>query len=260
MIVGATGPTSPAVAALAAAGAVAVQPIGAVEQHGPHLPVTTDAEIAEALAGGAVQKLRGSVPTWLLPVLSYGLSPEHLGRPGTVSLSTSTLLSVCLDLGRSVAASGVGTLIFVNAHGGNPDLLRVVARDIHADCGVRTYVVHAPELALPRDLVERMPEPALDVHAGFYETSVMLALDAAAVDLPAAAPDGLAVAESLAGLSHVSLFGGIGLPWHTDDLSESGVIGDPSGASAEWGRAALEAQTTALAEAIGELARFEYPR
>ncbi|MGD8195228.1 creatininase family protein [Herbiconiux sp. P18] len=251
--------TSAQVAAVAAAGGVAVQPIGAVEQHGPHLPVTTDAIVAEAVAREAVAKLPASVPAWLLPVLSLGLSPEHVGRPGTVSLSTSTLLMVCLDLGRAVKASGIDTLVFVNAHGGNPDLLRVVCRDIRVDSGVRAYLVHAPELPLPGSLTERMPHPELDVHAGFYETSVMLALEPGAVRLSEAVADGFAIAPELDRRRHVSLFGGVSLPWFTDDLSASGVIGDPTGANAEWGRAALDVQTTALAEAITELAGFGYP-
>ncbi|GAA2231347.1 creatininase family protein [Herbiconiux moechotypicola] len=253
---------SPEVAGLAAAGGVAVLPIGAVEQHGPHLPIDTDSVIATALAERAVTLaggIDGAPPLWLLPTLSYGLSPEHAGRPGTVSLSSTTLLAICLDLGRAIAASGIATLIFVNAHGGNPDLLRVAARDIRADSGVTTYVVHAPVLPLPDGLVAAQPRPELDVHAGFYETSVMLALDPASVHLPSAAPDGLAVAGALDGLLHVSLFGEISLPWHSDDLSASGVIGDPTGASAEWGAKALAVQAQSLAEAIVELAGFSYP-
>ncbi|WP_368496613.1 creatininase family protein [Herbiconiux sp. A18JL235] len=250
---------SPEVSGVAARGGVALQPVGATEQHGPHLPVTTDSLIAEALATRAAALLPDDLPAWLLPTLAYGLSPEHAGRPGTVSLSTTTLLALCLDLGRAVAASGLGTLIFVNAHGGNPDLLRVACRDIRADSGVRAHVVHAPALPLPDELVERMREPAFDIHAGFYETSVMLALHPETVDLAAAQPDGLAVRSALRGLEQVSLFGGVSLPWFTDDLSVSGTIGDPTGADASWGEAALAAHSTALARAVEELARFEYP-
>lgn len=247
------------VARIAADGGIALQPIGAVEQHGPHLPVETDALIAEALAVGAAQKLAPSLPTWLLPVLSYGLSPEHAGWPGTVSLSVDTMLGICRDLAVAVADSGIGTLIFVNAHGGNPDLLRVACREIHSATGVRAYVVHAPTLGLSAELRERMPRPEMDVHAGFYETSVMLALHPDAVSERDARPDGLAVADVLAGFQHISLFGEVSLPWATADLSGSGTIGDPTGATAEWGRSALDVQTTVLAATIEELAAFRYP-
>jgi len=255
----AQGIRTPDVVRIAASGGIAVQPIGAVEQHGPHLPVTTDATVAEALAEGAVAKLPESLSAWVLPTLPFGLSPEHAGRPGTVSLSAGTLLALCLDVAKGVAESGIGTLIFVNAHGGNPDLLRVVSREIRAAHGVKAFVVHAPDLPLPDVLRERMPHPELDVHAGFYETSVMLALDPSSVALDEAAPDGLAVLGPLAEQQRISLFGAVSLPWHTDELSASGVIGDPTGADASWGRAALEAQTTVLAETIEELVCFEYP-
>ena len=254
-----SGIASPDVQRIAASGGIAVQPIGAVEQHGPHLPVTTDATVAEALAIGAVAKLPASLPAWILPTLPFGLSPEHAGWPGTVSLSATTLLALCLDVASGVAESGIGTLIFVNAHGGNPDLLRVVSRDIRAAFGVKAFVVHAPDLPLPTELRERMPHPELDVHAGFYETSVMLALDPDSVALDDAAADGLAVLGPLADQRRISLFGDVSLPWQTGELSASGVIGDPTGADAAWGHAALDAQTTVLAETIEELATFEYP-
>lgn len=238
---------------------LAIQPIGATEQHGPHLPLATDAIIAETLATRAVELLPDSLPVWLLPVLSYGLSPEHAGRPGTVSLSTTTLIAVCMDVARAVAASGIRTLIFVNAHGGNPDILRVLTRDIRERFRMHAYAVHAPTLPLPAELIAQMPRADYDVHAGFYETSVLLALEAEGVDLDVAAPDGLAAATALASMQHISLFGEVSLPWHVDDVSASGTIGDPSGANAAWGRAALDAQAGALAEAVVEFATFRYP-
>lgn len=250
---------SPDVAAIAAAGGIAVQPIGATEQHGPHLPLATDAILAEALAERAIAKLPLEVPAWTLPTLAYGRSPEHVGRAGTVSLSMTTLIAVCMDVARAVAGSGIRTLVFVNAHGGNPDLLRAINRDIRAEFGVNAYTVHAPTLPLPDDLIAQMPRPDIDVHAGFYETSIMLALRPDAVALADAAPDGLAVADALAEYGRISLFGAIPLPWHVDHLTWSGTIGDPTGADAVWGEAALDVQSTALAEAILELATFRYP-
>lgn len=247
---------SPEVAAIAAAGGVALQPIGAYEQHGPHLPLETDALIARALTAAAARLLPTDLPAWVLPTLAYGKSIEHAGFPGTITLSTTTLLAVCLDVARSVAASGIRTLVFVNAHGGNPELLALAARDIRAELGLDTYSVHVPSLPLPDDLVARMPRPDLDVHAGHYESSVLLALAPDTVAMEFAAADGLASADAVAGFEHVSLFGSVALPWSTADLSDSGTIGDPTGADAEWGRAAVEAHSRALATTIVEFARF----
>ncbi|GAA3018374.1 creatininase family protein [Microbacterium dextranolyticum] len=260
-------PTSPDVTAIAAAGGIAVQPIGATEQHGPHLPLTTDALIATALAEAAADAVHARAASgdedapslWMLPTLAYGLSPEHAGFPGTVTLSSTTLLAVCLDIARSVAAAGIRTLVFVNAHGGNPELLQVVARDIRDQTGVLAVSVHGPSLPLPAALADQMGRADLDVHAGFYETSVLLALHPAAVRLPLAAADGIDRIDALATGAvspSVGLFGAVPLPWRTRDVSASGTIGDPTGASAEWGREALHAQGLALADVLREIARL----
>ncbi|MFF8186079.1 creatininase family protein [Microbacterium sp. NPDC016588] len=261
-----SSPTWADVAALAAADGIAVQPIGATEQHGPHLPISTDAVIATALADTAQKVLAaragagavGVPPLWVLPTLAYGKSPEHASFPGTVTLSSHTLLGVCLDVARSVAAAGVRTLVFVNAHGGNPELLHLVARDIRDETGVLAFTVHGPALPLPPELAGAVRRPDVDVHAGFYETSVMLATDPASVRLSLAAPDGVDRADALATAAVspiVGLFAAVSLPWRTEDVSASGTIGDPTGATAEWGRAALRAQAEALADALIEIAR-----
>lgn len=260
-------PTWADVAALATAGGIAVQPIGATEQHGPHLPITTDAVIATALADAARDVLAGRSatgqagvpPLWVLPTLAYGTSPEHASFAGTVTLSSTTLLAVCLDVARSVAASGIGTLVFVNAHGGNPELLHLVARDIRDETGVLAITVHAPALPLPPELTAAIPRPDLDVHAGFYETSVMLAVAPASVRMPLAVPDGLTRTDAIARgavSSVVGPFAAVPLPWRTADVSASGTIGDPTGATAEWGLSALRAQAEELADALTEIARL----
>ncbi|MFW8745486.1 creatininase family protein, partial [Mesorhizobium japonicum] len=157
------------------------------------------------------------------------------------------------DVARDVAASGFRTLVFVNAHGGNPELLRVAARDIRAQIGIHAYLVHAPDIDLPDELGASIPRPDVDVHAGYYETSVMLALAPELVALPLSRPDGIEAVRALddAGLR---LDGPAALPWFTRDLSPSGVIGDPTGADAVWGRAALDHQGRALAGLVERLA------
>jgi creatinine amidohydrolase len=245
---------SPQVAALAEGGAVALVPVGAHEQHGPHLPLATDTLIAEALTRMAADRLPRDVLPWLLPAVPLGKSIEHLGFPGTVSLSTTTILAVCLDIARSAAASGVRAIVFVNGHGGNPEVLQLATRDIRAEVEIPAYTVHAPSLPLPVQLIEQMPRPDLDVHAGFYETSVLLALAPDAVRMADAMPDGLTAADALDRLHRLPLDGPVALPWRSSDLTRSGIIGDPRGANAEWGRQALEAQAGVLATVITSFA------
>jgi creatinine amidohydrolase/Fe(II)-dependent formamide hydrolase-like protein len=235
---------------------VAIQPIGAVEQHGPHLPLITDAMLAESVARAAVGRLTPGVGAWVLPTLCYGKSTEHLGRPGTVSLSTSTLLAVCMDIGESIARSGVRKLVFVNGHGGQPSLLDVVARDIRHAFGLNVHPVTLGRLQLPGDL--RNLDPG-DLHGGFLETSVMLALAPHLVHMDRARADGTAAAGIFRTLRHLSLEGPVPTAWLTDDLSGSGVVGDPTQADAKAGALIAEHWSSQLAEIIVEVSEFEFP-
>ena len=242
-------------AAAADVALVAIQPIGAVEQHGPHLPLVTDALIAEEVAAAAAGRCAGP-GHWLLPTLSYGRSTEHLGRAGTIALSAATLLAVCLDLGHSLAASGVRKLVFVNGHGGQPSLLDVVARDIRNQCGLEVFSVMPARFGLPEDVKD--PDP-FGIHGGFVETSAVLALRPDLVHLDLAAPGGLELGELYRGYRHLTLEGAVPTAWLIDDVSASGVVGDPAGASAEAGAAVVERWTSALAEALAEIATFTFP-
>jgi creatinine amidohydrolase/Fe(II)-dependent formamide hydrolase-like protein len=236
-------------------GLVAIQPIGAVEQHGPHLPLATDTLIAEAIAAAAAGRYRGS-DLWVLPTLTYGRSTEHLGRAGTIALSASTLSAVCLDLGRSLADSGARKLVFVNGHGGQPSLLDVVARDIRHQSGLEVYSIMPSRFGMPDGIAD--PDP-FDIHGGFVETSVVMALRPELVRSRLAVADGLDLGQLYRGLRYLTLEGAVPTAWLIDDLSSSGVVGDPSAASAQAGAAVVEYWTCALAGALDEIVRFAFP-
>jgi len=245
------------IADLAKDEAIVVQPIGSVEQHGPHLPVVTDAFIAESLVRGSMSLLDTDDPdVWILPTLSYGRSIEHVGFVGTVTLSTDTLLNVCRDVGRSLAASGFRRLAFVNGHGGNVALLDVASRDIRAETGLLVFRIMLSQFGLPEGL--NCPDADFGAHADFVETSVMLALDASLVRLDRA---------QLGGESAVQLFGkqgtgplGASVPtaWLTRDLSANGVIGDPRSASAEAGLRIVEEWQRKLVACYRHMAKFDF--
>ncbi|MFF4754672.1 creatininase family protein [Streptomyces sp. NPDC002514] len=248
--------TTEDIADLAGDGAVAVQPIGAVEQHGPHLPLVTDALIAECFAHGAVRGLGAGAGVWVLPTLSYGKSTEHLGRAGTIALSTATLQAVCMDLGASLAASGVHKLVFVNGHGGQPSLLDVVARDIRHAYGLQVFSVMPARFPLPDGVTD--PDP-FGIHGGFVETSLMLALAPHLVHLDEAVADGLELGELYRARRHLTLEGVVPTAWLIDDVSASGVVGDPAGASAGTGERLVADWTARLAEALTEVRAFSFP-
>lgn len=235
---------------------VVVQPIGAVEQHGPHLPLITDALAAEWIARSAVDELDPEINAWVLPTLHYGRSTEHLGRAGTIALSASTLTAVCLDLGRSLAACGVRKLVFVNGHGGQPSLLDVVARDIRAGSGLEVFVLNPGRFGLP-DGVEN-PDP-FGIHGGYVETSLMMAIAGDLVHPELARSDGLGVGRYYQRFRHLSLEGAVPTAWLIDDVSASGIVGDPAGASAATGWAVAEHWCRLVAEALAEIAEFRFP-
>ncbi|MCU1662140.1 MAG: Creatinine amidohydrolase, partial [Pseudonocardia sp.] len=187
--------TAPQVAALPA-DTVAVLPLGAIEQHGPHLPVSTDYVTATEAADAAVAAVaqEGSAPVVLLPGLAYTKSDEHHWSPGTIWLSWDTLMRTLVDIGRSLKSSGITRLLFVNGHGGNSALGQVACREIRRQFGLRTFFAH---LSVPVDQGgsgSAASEHGMGIHGGHSETSLMLHLRPELVHLELAGcrvPEGL---------------------------------------------------------------------
>ncbi|MCE3550531.1 mycofactocin biosynthesis peptidyl-dipeptidase MftE [Pseudonocardia sp. RS11V-5] len=205
-----------------------VVPVGSVEQHGPHLPLTTDVRVAEQVAARMEQRDPGLV---LAPAVAYGAAGEHEGFPGTVSIGHEALRAVLVELGRS-ACRWAARLVFVNGHGGNVPTLVEAVRLLRYEGRDAAWV---PCVA---------PGARGDAHAGRTETSLMLALDPDRVgparDAGATAP----LRELLPVMREQGVAG----------VSPNGVLGDPGGATAEEGEALLAAMTDALATAV---ARWE---
>jgi len=121
---------------------IVVQPLGAIEQHGPHLPLSTDSVVATAVAEAAVARVGDELDVWLLPTLQFTKSNEHAWSPGTVWLSATTLLAVLDDIGRCVATTAAKRLVFLNGHGGNSALLGMVNRELRLAYGLMTFTTH----------------------------------------------------------------------------------------------------------------------
>ncbi len=236
---------------------VILQPVGAIEQHGPHLPLAVDAAIGLAVIGKALHKLPANVPAYALPSLYYGKSNEHWHFPGTITLSVQTLIATLMEVGDSIYRAGFRKLAFVNSHGGQPQVMEIVARDLHQR--YEDFVVlplftwRVPNVANSL-LTEK--EQELGIHAGDAETSLLLSImpdqvkmDRAAAEYPHGLPD-----KSL-----LSMEGNLPFAWMTRDLSQSGVLGDPTTASKEKGDRILESLSDGWVQAIEDIHRFQQP-
>ena len=235
---------------------VIIQPCGAIEQHGPHLPLMVDSTIACGAIGAACDRLPVDLPCYVLPPLYYGKSNEHQNFPGTISLRTETLLSVLHDVADSLYRAGFRRLIFANAHGGQPQIMEMAAVDIHArypDFWVFPVFIWR----VPNETKSLLTDVERDraMHAGDAETSLMLALDRDRVRTD------LAVCEYPPHCA--TLFqtkGPLTYSWLTDDISQSGVIGDATIATPEKGDRILASLAEGWARAIIDVFQFAPPK
>ena len=232
---------------------VIVIPVGAIEHHGPHLPLSTDLVIAEQLAIAAVEAASSAgVNVWLLPALAYTKSDEHHWAPGSIWLGWDTLMKTLVDIGRSLAATPCTRVVFYNGHGGNSALLQVACRELRREFGLQTFLLAgaAPAAA---DAAGRGDESGLGIHGGHVETSLLLHLRPDLVDMGLAVRS---VPEHLLQYSHVGFGKAASFGWLSNDFGPSGVIGDPTTATAAFGRAHFETMVGRAAAALAEIAVF----
>lgn len=234
---------------------VIIQPLGAIEQHGYHLPLIVDSAISQGVLGEALKLLSPEIPAYALPTLYYGKSNEHDGFPGTISLSASTLFSLLTEVSQSIYQAGFRKLILMNSHGGQPQIMEIIARDLH-----QQY----PDLAIFPFFTWRVPnitnelltptEQELGIHAGDAETSLILSL------LPEQVKMDLAVREyppNLAPNSLLSLEGKLPFAWLTKELSHSGVMGDGTTATKEKGDRILASLAQGWVRVIQDVYQFK---
>lgn len=246
--------SGPTLAQTLTSDSIVVLPTGSIEHHGAHLPLSTDLLMADELATRIVDAAAADgLDVWRLPALAYTKSDEHAWAPGTMWLSAETLMATLVDLGRSLATTPARTLVFYNGHGGNVALLNVALRELRRRFGLRTFVAN---VAVPAgDGVEGPDELGFGIHGGHGETSLALHLRPDLVDLTAARR---AVPEHLAEFERIGFAGKpVQFGWTSDDFGTDGVVGDPTGATAEFG-ARLAASLVADGVAtLAEVARFD---
>ena len=250
---------SPDFASLDRSRCIAVLPVAAIEQHGPHLPLNVDTTLVEGVIAAAVSQLPADLPVLFLPTQAVGLSPEHAAFAGTLTLKAETVIRLWTELAESVAATGVKKLVLLNSHGGQVGLLDVVARDLRARLGLLVYSVNWFNLPL---LDERgasisnlfsFDEHRFGIHAGEIETSMMLALKPDQVDM-VKAQNFRSTSQDRA--EKFSLLGdgkSAKLAWQMQDYNPLGAVGDAAAATAEKGQTVLNAAGRSLAKLLAEI-------
>ncbi len=238
---------------------VAVLPVAATEQHGPHLPLKVDSALVDGVVAASLPHIDAGVPALFLPTQAVGLSPEHAAFPGTLTLRAETVIRLWTEIGECVAATGVKKLVIFNAHGGQAGLMDVVARDLRARLGMLVYSVNWYSLPLrgPQgadvNALFGAHEHRFGIHAGDVETSLMLALEPQRVDM-AQAQNFASTSEQRAQQFPILGNGSSAkLGWQMQDYNPAGAVGNAAAATAEKGRAVLDAAGRALAALLAEV-------
>jgi creatinine amidohydrolase len=247
--------TTEDVAALDRARTVAILPVAAIEQHGPHLPLGTDAMINEGVLARAMALAPSGLPLVALPMMAIGKSNEHQDFAGTLSLSAETLLRMLTEVAESIARAGLRKLVLLNSHGGQPQVLEIVAQDLRARLRMAVVVANAWRM-MDREAVLPPAEREAGLHAGGLETALMLHLRPDLVrrdkirDFPSAARDLEQRFPSLAAQGRVAF------AWQAQDLNPAGAVGDARLGTAEMGKKLVDGAASRLIQLVDELARL----
>jgi creatinine amidohydrolase len=240
-------------------GVIAVLPIAAVEQHGPHLPLGVDAMILDGCVARVAARLPHDLDAVFLPMQSVGVSPEHRDFPGTLSLSFETAARVLVEMAEGVVRAGVRKLVLMNSHGGNSALLTTVALDLRARFDMLAVTCSLARFGYPDGLFSEA-ELRHGIHGGEIETSLMLAFRPDLVDMGRAKNFPPASLDFERDFAWLRADRPAGFGWMAQDLSPAGAMGDASKATVEKGEATADYWTTAFIELLSDVEAFDLAR
>lgn len=235
---------------------IAVLPLGATEQHGPHLPFETDTIIAEGVAARARELLPPGMDVTFLPAEPVGYSPEHMDIAGSRTLDYAGAIGRWTGIGAQCSRQGFTRFVMLNAHGGNSPLMTVVATELRVRHAMLAVATSWTRFGYPPQIVTAR-EKALGIHGGLVETSVMLALRPDLVDMTKARDFPSAQEGFEARFRHLRAYGPHAFGWKMRDLSSAGVTGNAAAASAAAGHAILDHAARGFVELLQDVARFD---
>lgn len=238
---------------------IAVQPVAAIEQHGPHLPLATDARIAEGMVRRVLELLPDKLPVTFLPLQAIGKSDEHISFPGTLTLSADALAESLRQVAGCVMRAGLRKLVLVSSHGGNTPVLDTVARDLRVSYGALAVATSWSRFGQPEGMFGTA-ELANGIHGGDIETSIMLHLHPELVRMPLARDFASSQTDFAAGFKHLRAYGPHRFGWLMQDLNSDGAVGNAAAASAAKGKAVVDRQARGFVELLVDVAAFDLAR
>ena len=240
------------------ANVVAVLPVAAIEQHGPHLPVSVDTSLVDGVIAASLSHMPAELPVLFMPTQQVGKSNEHLRFPGTLTLSAETLIRVWMELGACVARTGIKKLVLLNSHGGQISVMDIVARDLRAAHDLVVFSTNWFTLPLG-DAINGLFTPEehrFGIHAGDMETSMMLALRPQFVDMTQARDFKSTAQDRAANYPILGNGTSAKLGWQMQDYNAMGAAGNATLATAEKGHAVIDAAGLQLARLLQEVSRL----
>jgi creatinine amidohydrolase len=238
---------------------IAVLPVAAIEQHGPHLPFGTDTMIMDGYITRVISGLPEELPVLFLPVQSCGLSIEHTDFPGTLSLSAETVIRAWTEICECVHKAGCRKLVLLSSHGGNNAVLETIAHDLRARLGMLAVAAAFRRFGAPEGLFPAH-EQVHGIHAGEIETSLMLAFRPEFVRMEEAADFPSAGAAIEREFNWLRADRPAGFGWMAQDLSASGAMGNAAAATAQKGEALADYGARAFIALLTEIDRFDLAR
>lgn len=231
---------------------IAVLPVAATEQHGPHLPVATDYAIMEGMLATVFPLIADDLDVRFLPIQCVGKSNEHIRVPGTLTISATTLIDQWCDLGDAVARAGIRKLVIVNSHGGNEEIMGIVAREMRVRHDMLATKTSWMRFGLPDGLYSDV-ERQFGIHGGDVETSLMLHFRPETVDMELAQDFPSRVVDARAEFGHLAHTGTHAFAWIAGDLHPDGVVGEAAQATAEKGAETARHQAEGFVELLNDV-------